>query len=130
MAQRCQISFLNFLVSFQNFWFPSKIFVFLPKFIFWFPSKIFGFLLKFIIWFPSEIFILVSFQSFYFSFLLDNFFDLEELEEIKHVALIKNGAIVSFSSLISKKSSYSFLYKLFLLWLTCHAIQCWEEIRT
>ena len=49
----------KFLFSFQNFWFPSKIFVFLTKFIFWFPYKIFDFLLKF----------LFSLQNLYFGFL-------------------------------------------------------------
>ena len=47
-------------VSFQNFWFLSKIFGFLlncffgfpPKF--WFPFKIIAFLPKFLFWFPSE----------------------------------------------------------------------------
>ena len=57
-AQRCQISFLNFLVSFQNFWFALKV-------LFWFPSKILGFLLTFLWKFP--------FRIFYFAFLLPKF---------------------------------------------------------
>ena len=98
----------NFLVSFQYFWFPSKIlfqfpvkiFGFLPKFTFGFPSKNFDFFQ-----FSSETFILVSFQSFYFSFLLDNFFDLEE---IKHLALMNKWSHCLHQQFHSKKAQLFF----------------------
>ena len=85
MAQRCQISFLNFLVSFQNYWFPSKnlfwfclkifILVSFQNFIlvsyqyFWFPSKVYIFVCFQNFWFLSKMFNLASFWSFYFVFL-------------------------------------------------------------
>ena len=47
---------LKFLVSFQKFWFPSKIYILVSFQKFWFPSKIFVFLPKFIFWFSSKIF--------------------------------------------------------------------------
>ena len=66
-AWRCQTSFLNFLFSFQNFILVSfQYFWFRSKVLFRFSSKIFGFLLKLLFWFPSKIFMLVPFQIFGF----------------------------------------------------------------